>query len=198
MFRKFILILVTGLLFASSGKAQLADKATLHGGFSYQFVTLTPLGSSQKFLFPYYGLSLGMNYVLAHSNDQASIGISPTGNISFSFSNYGINLMLQAPVYLTARLGAGATPYNEQKFGIGAGIGSVFTYMVSPTGLTNSRLRQGWVNPSAMGELSIKTRFSNYLFRVNWSLFSPTVEVDDLNGDEIQFGNWGISILYNF
>lgn len=198
MLRKYFLILTTGLLLAFTGKAQLADKATFHGGFTYQFVTLTPQGTTDKTRWPFYGLSLGMNYVLAHSNDQASLGINPNGNFSFIFSSFsGTSLLLQGPVFLTARLGSGATPYNEQKVGIGAGIGGNFTYMLNTNG-NGGRLRQSWVNPSAMAELALRTRFSNYLFRVNWSLMSPTIEVADLNDLPVQFGNWGISILYNF
>lgn len=209
MLKKIGVLLVACFIFASQGRAQLADKATFFGGFTYQIVSMTPQGSPSPWRFPFYGLSLGMDYVLLHSNDQFSLGANPNANFSFIFSStFGTSLLAQAPVFLLARYGSGSTPYNEQKFGLGAGIGANYTYMLHTTAIYDQngvyqgslRINEGFVAPSAIVELAIKSRFSNYLFRFNWSLMKPTKEVDDLSTQPIpfRFGAAGLSILYTF
>lgn len=206
MFRKIIFATLGILLFANSGKAQLADKATFHGGLTYQFISMTPQGSPSPWRIPFYGLSLGMNYTLLHSNDQVSLGINPNMNFSFVFSStFGTSLLAQAPVFLLARLGAGCTPYNEQKVGIGAGIGANYSFMLHRQNFVDQsgnfysvQLKEGWVNPSAVVELAIRSRFSSYLFRFNWSLLRPTRELEDINNLPASFGAAGLSIVYTF
>lgn len=207
MIRKYGLLM---LLFTSIGlvsKAQLADKATFFGGFNYQFVSLTPQGSPSPDRLPFYGLGLGMDYVLLHSNDQVSLGLNPNLNFSFVFSSaFGVSLLTETPVYLLARLGANSTPYNEQKFGIGAGIGLSYSYMLlqqnffdqfgNPIG--TFKLREGWVNPSAIVEINLKSRFSDYIFRFHWSLAQPTREIEELGNFPYRFGIAGLSIFYAF
>lgn len=204
MIRNCAVALLTFCCFSMTAQGQLADKATFFGGFNYQIVSATPLGQASPWRFPFYGLSLGMDYVLLHSNDQVSLGVNPNVNFSFLFnSRYGTSLLAQAPVFLLARLGSGSTPYNEQKFGIGAGIGAVYTYMSHSTvyqsngSLFELRFREGFINPSAVVELAIRTRFSNYLFRFNWSLLKPNQMVDDV-GIPFDFGTAGLGIMYNF
>jgi hypothetical protein len=206
MIRKILFAAFGILFFASSARAQLADKATFHGGITYQIVSMTPLGSPSPWRAPFYGLGLGMNYTLLHSNDQISLGINPNANFSFVFSNlFGTSLFAQAPVFLLARLGAGCTPYNEQKFGLGVGVGATYSFMlysqnfVDQSGnLYRARIKEGWVNPSAIVELSIRSRASSYLFRFNWSLLRPTLEIDDINNLPARFGVAGLSIAYTF
>ncbi len=207
MVRKYGLLipLITALSLIS--KAQLTDKAIFFGGFNYQFVSLTPQGSPSPDLLPFYGFGLGMDYVLLHSNDQISLGINPNTNFSFVFSStFGLSLMSETPVYLLARLGANATPFNEQKFGIGAGIGASYSYMLLRRTFINQngnatgtlKLDEGWVNPSAIVEVNLKTRFSDYLFRFHWSLAQPTREVEELDNYPYRFGVAGLSIFYTF
>ena len=201
--------LILFLLLAAFGKnveGQLMDKAVFFGGFNYQLISLTPEGSPVPSRIPFYGLGVGMDYVLMQSNDQFSVGLNPNANFSFVFSsNYGHSLLAQAPVYLLGRIGAGATPYNEQKVGVGAGIGAVYTYMVHSTiaydQFGNSliaRLKEGWVNPSAIVEFGLNTRRSNYLFRLNWSLLQPTKAIESLGGYNYSFAAGALSIMYKF
>ena len=209
MFKKIGLLLAACCFLFVQGRSQLADKATFFGGFTYQIVSMTPQGSPSPWRFPFYGLSLGMDYVLLHSNDQFSLGVNPNGNFSFIFSSaFGTSLLAQAPVFLLARAGSGATPYNDQKVGVGAGIGANYTYMLHTTPVYDNlgtylgslRVREGFLAPSAIVELAIKSRFSNYLFRFNWTLMRPTKEVEDLGTSPIpfRFGAAGLSILYTF
>lgn len=204
MLRKYFLIITGALLIGQVGKGQLADKATFFGGFTYQIVSMTPQGQPNPWQNYFYGLSLGMNYVIAHSNDQVSLGVNPNFNFSFLFSNIsGTSLLAQGPVFLLARFGAGATPYNEQKFGIGAGIGANYSYMLhrtfftDPSGVQSLEVSQGFLNPSAVVEIGFKSRFSDYLFRFNWSLAKPTHELG-LQKIPFRMGSAGLGILYTF
>lgn len=191
------------LLFSTKVNAQFADKAELFGGISYQFVGLRPLGSPQISLSAHYGFGLGFDYILMHSNDQVSLGINPNVILAFSFSNFsGINFLGSAPVYLLARLGAGATPFNEQKVGIGAGIGGSYSYIATSysSGGSFGVFKTGFMNPSAVVEFQFNTRASNYLFRFNWSLLKPLREVN-FGGNQTypyNMGITGLSVFYSF
>lgn len=183
--------------------AQIKDKATFYGGFSYNTVTVQPEGSPQKTTFFFYGLSGGMDYVLLHSNDVVSLGINPNATAAIQFNAYnGVSFLGQAPVYLLARAGAGATPYNEQKFGVGAGIGvntSYVTQKVLDSGGGQVKINQTFFNPSAVAEISINARNWNYIFRLNWSLYKPTHDIRiGVDRFPFNFGTAGFGILYNF
>lgn len=195
MLKKVSWLLILLGMTASTLSAQLADKAVFFGGFTYQFVSVRLQGDpAPAVLLPSYGLALGMDYVLLHSNDQFSIGVNPNINLGVSYNSVvGFNVLAQAPVFMLARFGAGSTPYNEQKFGIGAGIGAVYSYYLDQF----NEISNGFVNPSAVVEIGIRSRMSDYLFRFNWSLMRATVET----GNPVlpyQFGLGGLSIMYYF
>ncbi len=183
--------------------AQIKDKATFWGGFTYNVVTLQPQGSTARTNLFYYGLNAGMDYVLLHSNDVVSLGINPNATVCVQFDGYnGLGFLGQAPVYLLARAGAGATPYNEQKFGIGAGIGVNNSYLsqnLSDNSGARVRISQVFFNPSALAEISINARNWNYIFRLNWSLYKPTYDIRvGVDRFPFQYGTAGFGILYNF
>jgi hypothetical protein len=198
-----ILLLLVLLFSANATVAQIKDKATFYGGFSYNVVTLTQLNTTGRTSFFYYGLSGGMDYVLLHSNDVVSLGINPNASASVQFDAFnGFSFLGQVPIYLLARAGAGATPYNEQKFGIGAGIGVNSSYMSQRTqdsGGGRVKINQNFFNPSAVAEASINTRNMNYIFRLNWSLYKPTHDIRlGTTRVPFQFGTAAFGILYNF
>lgn len=197
MWKKNSLFLALLMLVTLSGKAQLSEKATLFGGMTYQFIGVTPLGSPSPNYLGMYGLGFGMDYVLLHSNDVVSLGINPNANACLQFSSNGISFFGNAPVYLLARAGAGSTPFNEQKVGIGAGIGGSFSYLFSTT--TSGNFSTSFINPGAIVELGLNTRGSSYLFRFNWSLAKPIKEVG-IGGSsyEYRMGVLGFGIFYHF
>lgn len=193
-------ILLPSLLLTMSftlGRAQFAEKATLFGGITYQFVGITDVSSSNSVAYYSYGLGLGMDYVLAHSNDVVSIGVNPNAHLCFQLSNFnGLSFLGSVPLYLLARVGAGATPFNEQKVGIGAGIGGTASYFTNTYGP-----RTFFMNPSAIVELNLNLRSSSYLFRLNWSLLRPTQELDiNRSGTPYPYriGLAGLSIMSTF
>jgi hypothetical protein len=173
-----------------------SDKMMFHGGFAYNFVTkrpeFQPAGSQQ--IFYLYGLTAGMNYVLAHSNDQVSVSVNPNVNLGFTFYQSGLGFLGQVPVFMLARLGAKATPYNESRFGIGAGLGCNFSYWYTSS-LNFNQINQAFYNPSALAELNIKGRSSDYSIRFNWSLYRPKAEMD---GVKYELGTTALSIVYSF
>jgi len=206
MTRKIGLLAAILFLFGLSAQAQLRDKATFFGGFNYQIVGMTPQGQPSPWRFPFYGMGVGMDYVLLHSNDQFSLGVNPNAHFSFIFSSaFGTSLLAQAPVFALARVGSGATPYNEQKVGVGAGIGLNYTYMRHSTSVVDQnnnlyllRINEGFLAPSAVVEFAIRSRVSDYLFRFNWTLMRPTLEVEGFNNIPFRFGTGGLSIMYTF
>ncbi len=197
MSKKIVILFALLMVLAIPGQSQFAEKATFHGGITYQFIGLTQVGSpTPNGIYSLYGLGVGMNYVLAHSNDVVSLGINPNANLCFQLSSYtGLSFLGSTPTYMLARLGAGATPFNEQKFGIGAGIGGSASYFTTTAGP-----RMFFLNPGAVAELSLRMRGSSYLFRFNWSLMRQTKEINFGNGatGDYSIGLTGISIFYNF
>lgn len=197
MLRKFAYTFAFLVCLTTSMQGQLSEKAKFFGGITYQFVGFTPLNSPQPSLYYLYGLGAGMDYVLLHSNDVVSLGINPNANLCLQFSYSSLNFLATVPTYMLARFGAGATPFNEQKFGIGAGIGGSGSYFASTS--ANGTLSTFFVNPSACVELAIGARGSNYLFRFNWSLMRPTREITvGTYTNSYRVGILGFSIFSTF
>lgn len=198
MLKKCSLVFALLMSLLLAGRAQFAEKAMFFGGMTYQFIGITQLGQTQPSYASLYGLGMGMDYVLLHSNDVVSLGINPNVNACLQFSSYyGLSFFGNAPVYLLARLGAGATPFNEQKVGIGAGIGGTYSYLYTNSG--GYPFSVSFINPGAIAEFNIRTRSSNYLFRFNWSLLKPTRSVE-VNSNPVSFriGVLGLGIFYSF
>lgn len=209
MKRRISILFVLALLLVAKIDlpAQLKEKATFFGGFTYHLVNLTPVGSTNSLRYFFYGLTGGMDYVLLHSNDVASIGVNPNLHVGFTYdARTGANLLAQAPVYMLARVGANATPFNEQKFGIGAGIGLNYSYLTQKSYVQDLggnvfllKINQGFLNPMALVELSIKTRSWSNIIRFHWSLYKPTHEVRvGIDKYQFRYGAGGLGILYNF
>lgn len=196
MCKKIPVLIALLMLLATRGQSQLAEKANFFGGITYQFIGFTAQGSPVPTYIPIYGLGLGMGYILAHSNDVVSLGINPNVNLCFQLGSYtGLSLLGSTSAYMLARAGSGATPFNEQKIGIGAGIGGSASYFTTTGGP-----RTFFFNPGAVAELSLRLRGTNYLFRVNWSLLRPEYNLDFGAGAPVPYriGLTGVSIFYTF
>lgn len=197
------LIALLSLVLACSGllKAQ-NGKMMWDIGFTYQFLTeesrYPAIGGGSNFqVLNFYGLTGGMNYVVWHSNDKVSLLANPGALVSFSLYNDGLSLFLQAPSYMSLHVGAGSTPFNEQRFGLGAGVGVVPSYLYYKTfGFPSYQAGIGMVNPGAMAEATILGRSTLYKIRVNWSLTkSRWQEIESL---EARYSTFGLGILYVF
>lgn len=206
MLRYFIVgILVTGWGL-NNLSAQLADKLVPHMGFMYEIITFQEVGSSSPpFSSAYYTFHLGTYYTLAHSNDIISAGVDGSVNFGINFPTTRdrgtvVTLTTQVPVFLMGRLGANATSYNEQKIGIGAGVGLVYTYFSDVADiLTGSKVNAGFFVPAAVVEGSLRSRGGPITARVHFSLSDRTTDLNFSGGAApFKLGNWGIGLIYGF
>lgn len=171
------------------------DRLMPHFGFMYEMVSVkrTDAPSTDRpVLFPYYGLNLGANYVLLHSNDQVSLGVEPNVNFAiFPTGTGGLGLLAQTPVFLMAKVGANCTPFNQQKIGIGAGIGVNYTY----ARYDGPDINTSYVAPAAIGEISLNLRSAVYILRGHFNLY-PVQQ--NIGLEEYDFGNFGFGLVYGF
>ena len=109
-----------------------------------------------------WGFSGGANYVLAHANDMFSFcpQAAIAGNIQF-VPNGGIGYLIQLPVAVHGRLGAGATPFNNQRFGLAVGGGISTSYLnypfkyqdITSGSIYNSKISSFFVTPQISFEI---------------------------------------------
>lgn len=154
----------------------------------------------------YWGLTLGSNYTYFHSENEvlaAGPGAQVTGAFQF-LGGAGTNWMVQVPVYGYVRLGAGATAYNVQRLGIGAGLGARFTsFQVTYSTLSGNyigRLRQSFLNPTAFVDLTFNLRrTSPTTLRLYLDLLSSRRNTDilgSLDPTPLEFRTYGFSLIY--
>ncbi|MCB9235394.1 MAG: hypothetical protein H6581_27310 [Bacteroidia bacterium] len=195
------LFLVSGLLLLIANGLQ-AQRWSFAGGFVYEFIGLKerdPLvGTPTPYtLGPFYGLSLNGSYVLAHKNDVVSACLDPGVRLGFNYFSYGGQasawFLGQVPLTLMGRVGAGATPFNEQKVGFGLGFGANMTYLYSTQ--LYPPLHKLFVNPNAVAELNINGRSTIYHIRFH---MTPVGAPADLNGLPVTFSNFGLEIVTDF
>ncbi len=201
-----LFLLILGLSTQSS-QAQLKDKLNPHLGFSYEFVTIAtkPVAGSEiiQTVRSFYTFNIGAYYSAFHKNDIVSVGFEPNVNVGFNIVNLGnkvaLDYIIQTPVYLMGRLGAHATPYNEQRFGIGLGIGGVYSIFSQQVTLQNRNKAQ-FFNPAAMIEATIGMRSSSVTARAHFALADVESTLKNTAGSDGQFNfsNWGIGIIYAF
>ncbi|MEM7658135.1 MAG: hypothetical protein AAF399_18555, partial [Bacteroidota bacterium] len=115
----FISLILLGLGLQSAS-AQLSDRMVPHFGFMLEMGSLE---SNRNQGWNYSTLQIGSYISLLHSKDVVSLGIDPSVQLGLNFQGPGTNILVQTPVYAMVRVGAGATPYNQQNFGISLGAG---------------------------------------------------------------------------
>ena len=195
---KKISILALVLLLTGPMAFSQIDKLMPHFGFMYEMITYkrSNAATADRPPIPYYGLNVGANYVLMHSNDQFSLGVDPNINFAIFPTNYGgLGLLAQAPVFLLGRVGANSTSYNQQKVGLGAGIGLNYTYVRLDPPSGSVGLNHSYVAPAALVELNLNLRSATYILRGHWNLTPTTL---DYAGEDYDFGNFGFGIVYGF
>ncbi len=195
-------IFLLGLLVSGfQVKGQIGDKMVPHLGFMYEVVDLKgPIQAGENVSRVFYTFSLGTYYTLGHKNDVVSVGVDPSVNFGFNLvSNFsgtetGLNLVVQVPVFLMGRYGANATKYNQQKFGLGAGIGGVYTFFRE--GIVKRRASA--FNPSAVAEITFMSGGGPLTIRGHVSLFNPSATMTFPTGsvDYNEFQNFGVGLIY--
>jgi len=203
--RKIILGLLILLgLGATELEAQIADKLLPYSGLNYQFVRqFDLLGSGQEFQNSYYTFGLGTYYAAIHRNDVVSAGLDAGVNFGFSFPRTATGtratIFTQVPVLLMGRVGAGATKYNEQGIGFGAGIGGTFTYF-NNFDSRSVKYRTSFVNPAVAAQVMLRNRGGVLMIRGTFSLAQVESDFNFDDGTTFRFGlsSWGIGILTSF
>ena len=123
-----------------------------------------------------------------------------------SFQQSVFSYVVQVPLFLTAKLGANSTPYNQQAIGISTGIGATFNHFNQPY-LTNSgflKSKATYLVPSAIIEGTLLSRGNPMTVRLHLSLTrTPTdIEFSSINGSggsatqNWRLGNIGIGLIY--
>jgi hypothetical protein len=129
-------------------------------GGEYTSIDIQFLGRS-LFTYPadFTGIGLGANYIFYRDADEF-FAVGPGAQVTgaFQLGAFGSNWMIQVPVYGFARIGAAATPYNQQRLGGGIALGmryTAFQVIYTPTTLSGyvGRLKQNFITPTAIVEL---------------------------------------------
>ncbi|MEO0471566.1 MAG: hypothetical protein AAF206_18190 [Bacteroidota bacterium] len=205
----FAALLIFGMSIQQS-QAQFADKLVPHVGFMYEFSTAFD-GNQNVTWNNYYNLHLGSYVALWHKNDIVSVGIDPSVQVGFrpirdfSTNNLRFDWNVQVPVYLMARIGANATPYNSQKAGFSLGVGANYSYYNQFNNNFTNRFRSSYINPAGVVEVTILSRGNPITGRFHFGLSKTTStrQVLNTNGDvlqEVDFpqGFFGVGLLYGF
>ncbi|RMG23175.1 MAG: hypothetical protein D6730_15010 [Bacteroidetes bacterium] len=203
-----LICMLAGSLYAV--QAQLSDRLLPHMGFMYEIIDLSEgeivgglPSQGLDFSRPFYTFNLGAYVALWHAQDIVSVGIDPSVHFGINFeanpagTNTGILYIVQTPVFAMGRFGINSTPYNDQGFGMGAGIGANYTFF--KRGVTNRKLSA--VNPAAVFEISFRSGGGSITGRLHIPLAKPravykytgTGQVSDY---EYTYNNWGIGIIY--
>jgi len=175
------------------------------GGLSFidiRFLT-TPLFSNPP---NYWALTLGSNYTYFATENEvfaAGPGAQLTGAFQFAGFN-ATNWMLQIPVYGYARVGAGATAYNVQRLGIGAGAGLRFTtFQLTYSSLSGNyigKLRQSFINPTAFVDITFNLRRTNPTsIRIYFDVLPSRRNTELLGAIDpvpLEFRTMGMELLY--
>ncbi len=201
--KKISLLCLTMCTFFSISQAQISDRLVPHMGFMYEFITTT-LPTSNKRVRDFYNFHIGTYIALLHSNDIVSLGVDPSVNFGFNLFNTGqsvaFDYTVQVPVLLMGRLGASATPYNQQKIGVGVGVGAKYTYFSRHTDPVNKQ-QAGFLNPVVVGEISFVSRGGPISIRGIFSIADAIGTLTNTNGGDIDntaFSASGIGLLYGF
>lgn len=215
--KKYVLYFLLFLSGISQLSAQ-ADRFIPKMGFMYEFFTLMPEdttyqqiiansqnGSSQIFV-PYYTFMVGTYYMLAHKNDVVSVGVDGAIQGGINFTGGGISYQAQVPLFLMGRLGAGATSYNQQKIGLGLGLGAQTSYLNEKRPFVyNSEGPKkifGFI-PSAIIEATIQQGGGHLTGRIHFPLMMQRTKIAQLNNpiansDYWKVGNFGFGLIYGF
>lgn len=194
-------LLLLFLIHSERLSAQIGDRLQFHLGGSYDFLRIQ--GSPGTLFTNYFTITGGGHLNLWHSNDQLSLSVNPNASLGLAFNNYtGFSVFTQIPTLVMLRIGAACTKYNEQKFGVGAGLGLAYTYVQEKSflvGNTFYTLENSLINPVAAAQLTFQNDARILTIRAYSSLLSYAAPFIDTYGNEqFKYDGYGLAILYNF
>lgn len=174
-------------------------------GLSLEFVPVRLVESDTSFFNndqAYYGVALSVQRTLASTEDLFSVNALSGATFTFSYDNVvGTSLFAQVPLYLIGRVGALSTKFNESVVGLGVGVGGTFTYANIPYQLSDGtftdRLRQAWVAPAVMADVTLQLQGRTYTLRGHANLLPQQGdERDPSTGQKLEYSNLGIGLIF--
>ena len=181
--------------------AQLEDRLQFHLGGSFDYLRIQ--NAQLQTYSQYFTITGGGHLGLWQSNDQIALSLNPNASLGLSFNNVtGFSVFSQVPTYIMLRTGAACTKYNEQKFGIGAGLGLAYTYVKERAfyvGNSFYTLENSLLNPVAAVQLTFQNDFRILTLRAYTSLLSYQAPfIQPFGKEKFNYDGMGLSILYNF
>jgi hypothetical protein len=155
-----------------TSQAQISDKLMPHFGFMYEILSLN--GASSR---SFYLANVGAYYLLGQRSDVFSYGIETNVQVGvnpLAIDRLRLGYLVQVPVYLMARVGANSTPYNEQRVGLGIGVGASFSAYSQYSQLRGVIYsdRGRVLTPEAVAEITINTRGNPLILRGHLSILN--------------------------
>ncbi|GAB4419487.1 MAG: hypothetical protein OHK0039_31950 [Bacteroidia bacterium] len=183
-----------------AARAQFSDHFVGHFGLMWESFNMVYADPTRQlgddFAFNYTTIGVGGYYSLAHAKDVVSVGIDGSAQVGIRFAtNFGNPIYVKVPVYAAFRLGALATPYNQQAIGISAGIGGSFNHLDNFRILSEVR-RSTFFNPGVMLQGTLITRGSPITGRIHFSLSQPE-SILKYTGDN-PGGNNGLNVDFPY
>lgn len=166
-------------------------------------------GNQQLPLRAFSAVNVSGYYVLAQKNDIISVGVMP--GITFAIRpkqsvaslKLTSDLLVQVPVYIMARAGAMSTSYNQQKIGLGVGIGGSFSHysVVNQYSATDEEtIRLQYFEPQVIGEFVFNLGRGNITLRGHFGpvpMHSRFTLIQDVKTSlSADLYNYGFGIIY--
>ncbi|MFN0201355.1 MAG: hypothetical protein ACKVTZ_07530 [Bacteroidia bacterium] len=206
--KKFAWLFSFFLVFmANQVSAQSKFEFLPHYGFMYQVISIQPADEATRTalnwsedqppqILYYPTLHLGGYMPFYHKNDIFSVGLDAAFQGGINFRPTGLGYQIQVPVFLTARVGANATSYNEQLLGISAGVGAIPTYWNEPS----LKAKNFVPIPSANIDVTFNNRGNKVIGRINFPIFPYKSKSFQYNGEKYPFqvSMIGLGLLYGF
>jgi hypothetical protein len=163
----FIVFMLLADAQAQQRDTDFKDRFQYAFGTSLEIVPLEPTAQSQirlEYTQLRYAVGGLVSYNLFQQEDRIALNAEGGFQAAFGGNGAGYDILLQAPVYLVGRIGAGCTVFNEWPIGVGLGLGSQNTYSVlrlqgeldNGSGTTTpveTSINQFLLSPSAMAEI---------------------------------------------
>lgn len=204
----------------------LADRLVPHVGLMQMipFQTVSDQGGPEiiedifanRRVVQFANLHVGAYMTLFHRKDFVSVGLDNSIQVGVNpnFANNGLpaTYNIQVPIIAMARMGSGATPYNQQRFGIGAGIGASINHMKFTMFRPNENpsvddlaviRTTTFVTPTAIVEVS----YGSLIGRLHLGLAPVNTRVTDevvgfnppiIEEGEAVHGMFGFGLIYRF
>lgn len=183
------------------------DKWQFGYGLSLEFVPVRLAETNVSFFAndqAYYGVNFTAQRTLASVQDFLSVNAQGSATFSFNYSNdLGTSLFAQVPVYITGRVGALSTKFSESIVGFGLGVGGTFTYANIPFAfddggvIVTDRLRQAWLSPAVMADLTLQILGRTYTLRGHANLLPQQgKDRDPFTNEPLEFSNLGVGLIF--